>query len=87
MGAEAGLGALAVELFHHSVEGALQIGHGDALVDDHALHLVEHGGVSGIYLILPVYPAGAKMRMGRGLVSMAWTCMGEVWLRSITRLS
>ena len=58
MGAEAGLGALAVELLHHGVEGALQIGHGDALVDDHALHLVEHGGVGGVHLVLAVDPAG-----------------------------
>ena len=30
---------------------------------------------------------GAMMRMGSSMVSMARTCMGEVWLRSITRLS
>ena len=27
------------------------------------------------------------LRMGSSMVSIAWTCMGEVWLRSITRLS
>ena len=58
VGAEAGLGALAVELLHHGVEGALQIRHGDALVDDHALHLMEHGGVGGVHLVLAVHPAG-----------------------------
>ena len=30
---------------------------------------------------------GAIMRMGRGSVSMARTCMGLVWERSITLLS
>ena len=29
-----------------------------SLVDDHALHLVEHGGVGGVHLVLAVHPAG-----------------------------
>ena len=41
-----------------SVQRALQVGHGDALVDDHALNLVEHGGVGGVHLVLAVDAAG-----------------------------
>ena len=34
----------------------------NALVDDHALHLMEHGGVGGVHLVLPVDPAGGLER-------------------------
>ena len=61
-----GLGALAVELLHHGVEGALQVGHGDVLVDDHTLHLMEHGGVGGVHLVLAVDPAGGDDADGQG---------------------
>ena len=58
VGAEAGDGAGTVELADDGVEGALQVRHGDALVDDQALDLVEHGGVGGVHLVLAVDPAG-----------------------------
>ena len=56
--AEAGDGVLTVELFHERVERALQVRHRDALVDDHALDLVEHGRVRGVHLVLAVDAAG-----------------------------
>ena len=58
VGAEPGLGVLAVEALDDFVQGALQIGHGNALVHHHALDLMEHGGVGGVCLVLPVDPAG-----------------------------
>ncbi len=58
MGPEAGDGARAEQLLRQQVQRALQIGHGDALVDDHPLHLMEHGGVGGVHLVLAVHPAG-----------------------------
>ena len=51
-------GAGTVELPDDGVEGALQVRHGDALVDDQPLDLVEHGGVGGVHLVLAVHPAG-----------------------------
>ena len=70
-------GALAVQLLHDGVQGALQVGHGHALVDDHALDLVEHGGVGGVHLVLAVHPAGGDDADGQlACVSMARTCMG-----------
>ena len=65
VGAEPGLGVLAVEALDDFVQGALQIGHGNALVHHHALDLVEHGGVSGVCLVLPVDPAGGDDADGR----------------------
>ena len=40
VGPEPGDGALSEQLLGQQVQGALQVGHGDVLVDDHALHLV-----------------------------------------------
>jgi len=60
VGAEPGFGSLPVQLLHHRIEGTLQIRHGDVLVNDHALYLMEHGGVGGIHLVLPVHPAGCQ---------------------------
>ena len=41
------------------VERALEVGHGDALVDDEALDLVEHRAVRGVVLVGAEDPAGA----------------------------
>ena len=60
MRTEAGHGTLAVKLFHDGVQRALQIGHGDAFVNNHALHLVEHGGVGGVHLVFAVNAAGGN---------------------------
>ncbi|MPM69338.1 hypothetical protein SDC9_116283 [bioreactor metagenome] len=67
MGAETGLGAAAVERFHHGVEGALQVGHGDSFVHHEPFHLMEHGGVGGVHLVLAVDPAGGDDADGKGL--------------------
>ena len=58
VGAEADHAVLPVEELDHLGEAALQIRHGDALVDDQSLHLMEHGAVGGVHLVLPVDPAG-----------------------------
>ena len=54
MRAEARDRVLAVELAHDLVERALEIRHRNALVDGHALDLVEHGRVRGVDFILAV---------------------------------
>ena len=41
-------------------ERALEVGHRDALVDDQALDLVEHGGVGGVHLVLAVHAARGR---------------------------
>ena len=62
--ADAAVGAeeLAREVSH----GALQVGQGDALVDDEALDLVEHGRVRGVR-VAAVHLAGAQHVDGRPL--------------------
>ena len=65
--AEAGDGVFAVELAHERVERALQIRHRDALVDDHALDLVEHGRMRSVDLILSVDAAGRDHADRQGL--------------------
>ena len=72
VGTEADHRILAVEPLAPAVsKAALQVAHGDALVYHQALHLVEHGGVGGVDLILPVDPArGQTMRMGGCMRSM-----------------
>ena len=62
---EAGDGVLTVELFHERVERALQVRHRDALVDDHALDLVEHGGMGGVHLVLAVHAARSENTDGQ----------------------
>ena len=66
MGPEPGDGALSEQLLGQQVQGALQVGHGDVLVDDHPLHLVEHGGVGGVHLVLAVDPTGGDDADGQG---------------------
>ena len=67
MRAETGHGPLAVDLLHHQVQRRLEVGHGDALVDDHALDLVEHGRVRGVHLVLAVDAAGGDHADGQVL--------------------
>ena len=67
VGTEPGFGACSIELLHHSVQGSLQVRHGNVLINHHALHLVEHRGMGGIYLILPVYPARGQDADGERL--------------------
>ena len=63
--AEAGLDALAVHLAGELVQRALQVAHGDVLVDHQALHLVEHRAVGGVGLVGAVHPARADHADGR----------------------
>ena len=56
--AEARDRAFAVQLLHDGVERTLEVRHRHALVDDHALDLMEHGGVGSVHLVLAVHPAG-----------------------------
>ena len=56
---EAGVHALAEHRRGEVVEGALEVGHRDALVDDEALDLVEHRAVRGVVLV------GAEDAAGR----------------------
>ena len=67
------------------VERALEVGHGQALVDGEALDLVEDRGVGGVQLVGAEHPAGADdvdRRLARRAV--ARICTGEVWVRSTT---
>ena len=57
MGTETGYSSFTVKLFDYRVQRAFQISHGHALVNDHALYLVEHGRMGGIHLILAVHTA------------------------------
>ena len=66
MRAEAGLGVRAVKLLYHLVQRALQIAHGDAAINGHALDLVEHGGMGGVHLILAVDAARRNDADGQG---------------------
>ena len=65
MGAEARDRVLAVELAHDLVERALEVRHRNALVDGHALDLVEHGRVRGVDLVLAVHAAGSENADGQ----------------------
>jgi hypothetical protein len=71
----------AVYLLHHQVQGGLQVAHGDALVDDHALDLMEHGGVGGVHLVLAVDAAGREHADGQGAGLHGAYLHGEVWVR------
>ena len=67
MGTEAGNRVRTVDLPNHSVEGALEICHGDALVHHQTFDLVEHGGVGGIHLVLAVDAAGGDHADGHAV--------------------
>ena len=64
--AEARDGVGAVHLHGHVVQHALQVGEGDVLVDDQALHLVEHRAVGGVHLVLAVAAAEDGGADGQG---------------------
>ena len=54
-----GLHVLAEERLDHVVEGALEVGHGEALVDGEQLDLAEDRAVRGVQLVGAVHAAGA----------------------------
>ena len=63
--AEPGHGVGTVNTPHQRIEGALEVAHGDALVDHKTLDLVEHGRMSGVDLILAVDAARSEDADGR----------------------
>ncbi len=71
---------LAEEVQHRPLE----VGHGKALVDGEALHLVEHGAVGGVHVVAAVTTARARSgSIGGPERCISRTCTGEVWVRSI----
>ena len=48
---ETDLCIISIQAFCNGFQGALQIRHGDALVNDKAFNLVEQGGVSGVHCV------------------------------------
>ena len=69
--AEAHTPSLAEQRLRHRLEGALEIGERDALVDDERLDLVEHGQVGGVCGLPPVHAPrrddvdGRRLRLHR----------------------
>src|SRR5690242_9993821 len=66
VGAEAGADGLVVEqALHEHLDGAEQVGQGDATVDGETLHLVEHGRVAGPGCLVAVRAPGRDDVDGR----------------------
>ena len=63
------------------LEAALEIAHGDALVDAESLDLVEHRHM-GRVVVAPIRLPRAITRCGAPRISMLRICTGDVWVRS-----
>ena len=60
VGTEADLGFLAEHLFREHGEGAFEVRHGDVLIDNQSLDLVEEGRMGGVDRVGAVYPSGGE---------------------------
>ena len=68
---EAHDGIFAVQALDDRFQAALEVAHGDALINDQALDLMEDGGVGGIHGIAAVHTAGGDDADG-GLAAAPW---------------
>ena len=73
------------EHFPHKLQqGAFQIAHPDAAIDDQPLDLRKHMGMGGVVVIASIHFSRANdfdWQLSPFIASIVRTCTGEVWVR------